>query len=909
MIQGVQHKQSHRALAWYLLLGLCLFIGYLPTLAPGVTFSDGPEVVTGVWTLGVIHPTGYPLFTMLAHGFVTMLDLPLAPAFELEVFNALCAAAAAVFTALAARQMALSLAQRRPDEPAYVVHPTRDEAIAADVAGMLAGALLGFSPLLWKALTIPEVYAFHELLVCWAGYHWISFAVTRRRRHVLGAAWVMGMGLAHHVTMVYMLPAAALLLLTICPSMFVSWLWWPLQRSAQLVGWKLPRLRAPWLFPLSCLLGFIPLLSYGYLLWANEHTTGLPWGDVKDWEHLVKHATGAQYRGFLTAKDAAHYIDRLRKLPLAFDLEFLAPGTAMFLLGAVVAFRRSWRVAVFVVAYLALNVAHGIYYSVGDYKFYFLPGLLPCCILIAAGAWWTFTTLYRCAPPLRPRACVLASGMLVSAAAICIYSYATLTSRVPPLATHLPLPMLVVGVLLATASALPALRRAGKRHRLSAIALPMIVIGGASLGLLPLAVARGFSISERSIAGESYALEIADRVEPGALFLTEGDGYLFTMWYVSHVLGKGRDIALIDLANVYKPWYRRYLDNRYPAPCDPSWGEVTKDPKLERVCSDDRARFELEQNSSWVDLNIARGGGTRMGDTHRGEVVRGADPRCSDAAFKKKHKDDKCRCHDHGRKRESIDGYCVFSYEENGYVPRHNKHIRAHRMIEDHIDERPVYERNALTKWIGNVDTNPRGWSGPAYSRLSAGYAFINRGRFNEIVYARQIASVQACSDTLQPIRPRKLRRPRRNRRRRRTYQPNPHPMLVHASYLTRDPQHEEQDATRLFHSGDTIHVTTSWFERFDHDIIAANKRGSPMRHGLRLCVFDPDGLRVAVMHTISNANVQRPSWTTASNVPAGRYTLRACDLGEVGDSTVAALAELPCDRLILEYPFELSAR
>jgi len=61
----------------YLLLALVLLGCYLPTLAPGATFSDGPEIVTAIVNLGVIHPTGYPLFTMLAHAFTRLLAVEL----------------------------------------------------------------------------------------------------------------------------------------------------------------------------------------------------------------------------------------------------------------------------------------------------------------------------------------------------------------------------------------------------------------------------------------------------------------------------------------------------------------------------------------------------------------------------------------------------------------------------------------------------------------------------------------------------------------------------------------------------------------------------------------------------------------------------------------------------------------
>src|SRR3990172_6547598 len=41
------------------------FLVYLTTLCPTVSFTDAGELATVATTLGIAHPTGYPLFTLL----------------------------------------------------------------------------------------------------------------------------------------------------------------------------------------------------------------------------------------------------------------------------------------------------------------------------------------------------------------------------------------------------------------------------------------------------------------------------------------------------------------------------------------------------------------------------------------------------------------------------------------------------------------------------------------------------------------------------------------------------------------------------------------------------------------------------------------------------------------------------
>jgi len=58
-----------------LLAGIIVFILYLSTMAPTVTQLDAGELATAQTLLGIAHPTGYPLFTMLGHLFL-LLPLP-----------------------------------------------------------------------------------------------------------------------------------------------------------------------------------------------------------------------------------------------------------------------------------------------------------------------------------------------------------------------------------------------------------------------------------------------------------------------------------------------------------------------------------------------------------------------------------------------------------------------------------------------------------------------------------------------------------------------------------------------------------------------------------------------------------------------------------------------------------------
>ena len=55
--------------------------GYLFTIAPGVVQIDSGELATVQATLGIAHPTGYPLFTLIGYLFLK-LPLPFTKIFQ-----------------------------------------------------------------------------------------------------------------------------------------------------------------------------------------------------------------------------------------------------------------------------------------------------------------------------------------------------------------------------------------------------------------------------------------------------------------------------------------------------------------------------------------------------------------------------------------------------------------------------------------------------------------------------------------------------------------------------------------------------------------------------------------------------------------------------------------------------------
>ncbi len=881
-----------------------------------MTFTDGPEILTAISTLGVAHPTGYPVFMVVAHFFAKLVALPIKPCLKVELLNALFGVGAALFTVGASR-IVVVLAQGERDAI---------EQREADIAALITGFLLGVSPMLWEQVHIPEVYPFHVFLVTAAGYCWMRFEQTRRDRYILLAALPMGVGLAHHVTMVYLLPTALIYLLIRKPIFLVAWIVRPfvgLVRVFKKSFREGKRYPAFWAFPLACLIGALPLLSYGYLIWANKHSTGVTWGDVHDWKSLYAHASGAQYRRFMHGFGDLLRWERVKKVPDFFDMQFLPIGTGLFAIGLVVAWKRARGAAAFLLVYLLFNIGHTLQYSVGDYQNYYLPGIYCCALYISVGLAWLLRWARARRPERRRLLWLRGLGLALLSIAVAVLLYAKVTPRVtPPLDRHV-LRWLVVPCGALGLAALLGEQRVRLRGFPGALlrrfpwlsgpardtALPALLVAFILGVFVPVAGVRAWEIGRAPTVGESYGEELALNIPRGSVLMTQGDGFLFTMWYEAHVLGLAKDFATLDMGNLKTAWFQRYIKARNPESCDPLAPEFTRDPAAyERRCGSYAQRMELKPGEAWVSMGIVarKKGAVRPRTAPLEEPLRrSADARCEDPVFEKAHHNNECWCWEFAKKTGVDEEFCVRSADEGGIVPREYIEVHAQRVIEDHIDERLVFERNTLTNWSGEVD-NPRHWDGPSYQRVSADYTLINRGRFNQVLYTADLRGFDPCvAESYRPIRPRPLRPPRPKNKvaeLRRPYQPNDWPTLISASFLTTTSGHRDDDATRSFTAGDTVYLNIDWFEKRRYDPRRKGHQGAPLRHGLRFCFFDPDGKKIATEARITGKDDKPITLPLSAAAKPGTYHLSACSVGDLGDDPLRE--ELRCLRPVLEYSF-----
>lgn len=170
---------------------------YLFTLAPDLTWGDSGELVTAVHTLGIPHPTGYPLYILAGRVFSL---LPIgSTAYRMNLFSGICAALAALVIFRASILFLRGRAEsNQPGEQAP------DSCVLA--AATAAALSLAFTPLFWFQATKAEVYAPASLL----GSLLLLAALKSRASAAVGplSGWALCLGLAvaHHRLLLLLVP-------------------------------------------------------------------------------------------------------------------------------------------------------------------------------------------------------------------------------------------------------------------------------------------------------------------------------------------------------------------------------------------------------------------------------------------------------------------------------------------------------------------------------------------------------------------------------------------------------------------------------------------------------------------------------------------------------------------------------
>ncbi|XP_078426756.1 transmembrane protein 260 isoform X2 [Cetorhinus maximus] len=235
---------------------------YLRTLHRSVPGGDSGELVTAACELGVAHPPGYPLFTLLARLAMTIIPLG-SPVFRVNVLNAILGTATA--------SLLFETAGRLSDSYS---------------GGILAAGLFSFSRLAWQWSVAAEVFTLNNffvslLMVLTVRFSTAPTAGERSKLSLLGA-FCCGLSLCNqHTIILYVM-------------YIVPWVLFKLHREKELP------VRAVLRLGLCFGAGLLPYLYLPISSYLNRARWS--WGDQTTLRGFITHLLREEYGTFNLAK-------------------------------------------------------------------------------------------------------------------------------------------------------------------------------------------------------------------------------------------------------------------------------------------------------------------------------------------------------------------------------------------------------------------------------------------------------------------------------------------------------------------------------------------------------------------------------------------------------------------------------
>ncbi len=341
---GALSRSSRDALLALSCGGVALAL-YLATLAPSITLANGAgdsgELASTAYTLGIAHPTGYPLYTLI--GFVVTHLVPAEPARSLNVFSALMGALTIGLLALLATRLARRAA---PDAPWPL----------AAVAAAVPLAALALSPTFWTEAVVTETRTLALALDALILVLLVAPRALSRRRALL-AAVLYGLVLGDHLLSLYLAPALLVLV-------------YPWARRS-------PRRWAA----LLCLF-LAGLGCYLYLPLRAAMRPAADWGHPDTLARLLWVVTGREYRYQMFGLDAAQFAARTVDSLMAIVRQLNVVTAAAAIAGLAVLLRRQTRCGLALALTFVIDVLATSAYQADAAPAYLLLGLL--CVALAA---------------------------------------------------------------------------------------------------------------------------------------------------------------------------------------------------------------------------------------------------------------------------------------------------------------------------------------------------------------------------------------------------------------------------------------------------------------------------------------------------------------------------------------------
>lgn len=316
----------------FFLVFISVFIIYLTTLAPTVTFIDSGELITCCKFFYIPHPTGYPLYIILNQMFIIL--SPLNVALTVNIFSALTAALAASFISLiVSKKMGF-------------------------IPAIISALIFSFHPIVWDIANVAEVYALSALLICF----YLFLIYINLNRYILLIFFLSGLFLGNHLFAISVIIPVFLILL------------------------KEYNKKEKRLFPIPFILALFGISIYLILYFRSFSSPFLDWGGVsRGLPYLFKHISGKQYQVWMFSQGLSGIVKNLTYLLSLLFKNIFSPLYILSIPGAFYLYKKNKKFFFILIFSIIINLFNSSLYEIPDISSYLIPTIISLSILSGFG--------------------------------------------------------------------------------------------------------------------------------------------------------------------------------------------------------------------------------------------------------------------------------------------------------------------------------------------------------------------------------------------------------------------------------------------------------------------------------------------------------------------------------------------
>jgi len=311
---------------------LVIFFIYLRTLCPTIFTGDSGELSFVACTLGIAHPPGYPLLTILGKlaaifGFNN-------PAYALNLLSALAAAASCGIFALTIRRL--------------ISDNAHFENFVASLAFAAGGILWGTSAALWQTAAAFEVYSLGILIVSAIVLTMVMYSKIDNNKYIYLSLYLLSLGISNHLTAITILPAILIL--------------------------GFGRRISTRDIPILAGLFIIGLTLYLYIPIRSSQNPIADWNHPANLKAFWEHITAKRYQGYFSGFSADSFSANLSGSLRVLSRQIPAGLTLLGVFGFISAMRKKFAIALSIA--LVFNIVLVSFYEIPDNEQYLLPASL-----------------------------------------------------------------------------------------------------------------------------------------------------------------------------------------------------------------------------------------------------------------------------------------------------------------------------------------------------------------------------------------------------------------------------------------------------------------------------------------------------------------------------------------------------